>query len=117
MDEKTAIKADERRCPDQHPWAGRPRKREFEYLRHGTAPLTAAPDVHGGDVLARGITRNDAATFCDSPCDIDRAVDPTMEIHVVPDNGSSHTAKATKRWLESCPRFVANHTPPQESWV
>ena len=33
------------------------------------------------------------------------------------DNGSSHTAKATKRWLDAHPRFVAHYTPPHASWV
>ncbi len=34
-----------------------------------------------------------------------------------PDNGSSHIAKATKRWLEAHPRFVAHSTPPHASRV
>ena len=96
VDEKTAIQAKERRYPDQSPREGRPRRRELEHRRHGTVSLMAALDVHGGEVLARDIASNDAATFCDFLDDIDRAVDPTMVIHLVLDNGSSHTAKATK---------------------
>jgi len=42
VDEKTAIQATERRHPDQLPGAGRPRRREFEYRRHGTVSLMAA---------------------------------------------------------------------------
>jgi len=117
VDEKTAIQAKERRYPDQMPKSGRVRRREFEYRRHGTVSLMAALDVHGGEVLARDIARNDSATFCDFLDDIDRAVDPLMEIHLVLDNGSSHTAKATKRWLDAHPRFVAHYTPPHASWV
>jgi hypothetical protein len=80
VDEKTAIQATERRHPDPLPGAGRPRRREFEYRRHGTVSLIAALDVHGGEVLARDIARNDAATFCDFLDDIDRVIDPAMEI-------------------------------------
>ena len=88
VDEKTAIQAKERRYPDQSPREGRPRRRELEHRRHGTVSLMAALDVHGGEVLARDIASNDAATFCDFLDDIDRAVDPTMVIHLVLDNGS-----------------------------
>lgn len=77
----------------------------------------AALNVHGGDVLAKDITRNDALTFCDFLADIDRVIDPTMEIHLVMDNGSSHTAKTTKAWSKAHPRFVAHYTPPHASWV
>ncbi len=55
VDEKTAIQARERRHPDQAVAAGRPRRREFEYVRHGTASLLAAMDVHSGKVLTRPI--------------------------------------------------------------
>lgn len=48
LDEKTAIQAKERTHPDQAARPGRPRRREFEYIRHGTASLVAALDVHRG---------------------------------------------------------------------
>jgi len=32
-------------------------------------------------------------------------------------NGSSHTSKETRRWLEAHPRLVAHHTPRHASWV
>jgi hypothetical protein len=74
-------------------------------------------DVHSGDVFAKDSTRNDAVAFCDFLADIDRVADPTMEIHLVRDNGSSHTAKTTKAWLKAHPRCVAHCTPPHASWV
>jgi transposase len=33
------------------------------------------------------------------------------------DNGSSHTSKLTKAWLEVHPRFVVHHTPVHASWL
>ncbi len=42
-------------------WAPRrPRRREFEYVRHGTASLVAALDVLMGSVAARPIERNNS---------------------------------------------------------
>ena len=42
VDKKTGIQAVERRFPDEPPAAGRLRRREFEYIRHGTQALNGA---------------------------------------------------------------------------
>lgn len=118
VDEKTAIQARSPKYPDQPAKPGRPRRREFEYVRHGTASLFAAMDVHSGQVLAEPIDgKNDSANFCAFLADIDRVVDPNLEIHVVMDNGSSHRSKLTSKWLEDHPRWVPHFTPPHASWV
>ncbi len=117
VDEKTAIHARERRHPDQAPAPGRPRRREFEYVRHGTASLVAALDVHRGTVVARPIQRNNSATFCAFLDAIDREVDAGLAIHVILDNGSSHVSKETKKWFAAHPRWVVHYTPVHASWV
>lgn len=117
IDEKTGIQAKRRIKPDQPPRKGRRRRREFEYSRDGTASLVAALDVHGGEVLAKVITRNDSVTFCDFLDDINRAVPPDKKIVVILDNGSSHVSKATRAWLAAHPRFEAHYTPKHASWV
>jgi transposase len=33
------------------------------------------------------------------------------------DNGSSHTAKHTKKWLADHPRWTVHWTPPHASWL
>ena len=33
------------------------------------------------------------------------------------DNGSSHTSKATKKWLREHPRFQPHYTPAHASWL
>ena len=92
---------------------GRHRRREFEYGRHGTASLFAAMDVHSGQVLAQPIdVKNDSINFCGFLTEIDRVVDPNLEIHVVLDNGSSHRSKYTTAWFEAHPRWVVHFTPP-----
>ena len=117
-DEKTAIQARSPKYADQPAREGRHRRREFEYGRHGTVSLFAAMDVHSGQVLAEPIDgKNDSINFCAFLAEIDRVVDPNLEIHVVLDNGSSHRSKYTTAWFEEHPRWVAHFTPPHASWV
>ncbi|WP_051740757.1 IS630 family transposase [Streptomyces xylophagus] len=101
VDEKTAIAARSRRHLGQAPPPGWIARQEFEYRRHGTASPVAALDVRSGQVLTEIITRNNAATFTAFLDRLDAVIDPSKEIHIVLDNGSSHTAKHTKTWLGS----------------
>lgn len=95
IDEKTSIQAKERKYPDRAVAAGRPRRREFEYVRHGTASLVAALAVHSGKVVAQPIDHNNSQTFCAFLETIEAAVDRNLKIHVILDNGSSHVSKET----------------------
>jgi transposase len=117
VDEKTSIQAKERKHPDQATTRGRPRRREFEYIRHGTASLVAALDVHSGKVVGKPIAHNNSATFCAFLEEIDQNTDPTLAIHVILDNGSSHASKETKAWFAAHPRWEVHYTPPHASWV
>jgi transposase len=117
VDEKTGIQAKQRIVHTTPPAPGKPLRREFEYRRHGTASLLAALEVHSGDVFATDIARNDSATFTAFLEQIDATVDHRLAIHLVLDNGSSHTSKETKAWLAAHPRFVAHYTPKHASWV
>lgn len=107
-----------RRHPDQNPKAGQPRRREPEYVRHGTASLFAALDVHTGQVLAELIPgKNDSVNVRAFLDEIERTVDPAPAIHVVLDNGSSHVSKYTKAWFAAHPTLVVHYPPPHASWV
>ncbi|MGH9486950.1 MAG: IS630 family transposase [Terriglobales bacterium] len=117
IDEKTGIQAKSRKHPTTPVAPGRPARREFEYKRHGTASLLAALDVTTGKVRATDIARNDSATFVSFLEEIDASTDVSLSIHVVLDNGSSHTSKATKEWFAAHPRFVVHHTPVHASWL
>lgn len=117
IDEKTAIAARSRKHPGRRAAPGRPARQEFEYIRHGTVSLVAALDVTTGEVLTEVITRNNAATFTAFLDQLDAAIAPGKEIHVVLDNGSSHTAKHTKAWLSGHPRWHVHWTPPHASWL
>ena len=117
IDEKTGIQAKSRKHPTQGVKPGRPERREFEYVRHGTASLIAALDVATGKVTATDVARNDSVHFIEFLEQIDASIDPELAVHVVIDNGSSHRSKATKKWFVEHPRFVVHHTPVHASWL
>jgi transposase len=117
VDEKTSIQAREHKRPLQPAAPRRPARREWEYIRHGVAHLVAALSVHTGEVLADTVTRNNSEQFCGFLADIDRVVDPALEIHLILDNGASHTSKATKAWIATHPRFKVHYTPKHASWL
>jgi transposase len=117
IDEKTGIQAKSRKYPTQPLRPGRPERRDFEYRRHGTASLIAAFDVVTGKVHANDIARNNSVTFIGFLEEIDERIENNLAIHVVMDNGSSHTSKATKAWLANHQRFVVHHTPVHASWL
>lgn len=118
IDEKTGIQAIERKHADRAPQPGRARRREFEYIRHGTQALTAALDVHSGRVLGRCTdrrTQDDLVAFME---DVACAY-PKGAVHVVWDNLNTHRAQAV--WHDFNARhdgrFVFHFTPLHASWV
>ena len=118
IDEKTGIQAIERKHADRAPQPRRARRREFEYIRHGTQALTAALDVHCGRVLGRCTdrrTQDDLVAFME---EVARAY-PKGAVHVVWDNLNTHRAQVV--WDEFNARhggrFVFHFTPLHASWV
>jgi transposase len=87
VDEKTSMQAKERKHPDQVVAPGRPRRREFDYVRHGTASLVAALAVHTGKVVDTPIERNNSENFCAFLETIEASIDRKLKIHVILDNG------------------------------
>ncbi|MGW7343937.1 IS630 family transposase [Streptomyces sp. NPDC054854] len=117
IDEKTAIAARSRHHPRRPARPGEPNRQEFEYRRHGTVSLVAALDVRTGEALTEVIARNDAVTFTAFPDHLDATIAPGQDVHAVLDNGSSHTAKHTKKWLVAHPRWTVHRNPPHASWL
>jgi transposase len=119
VDEKKNVAARTPTQPSKLPAPGQVATRESEYLRNGMLDtLFAAFDVASGEVFAAGdAPSNSAVNFIAFLERIDGLVDSGLDIHLVMDNGSSHTAKATAAWLEVHPRFHAHFTPPHASWL
>jgi hypothetical protein len=71
------MSARSRTRPTTQPAPGRPARQEHEYVRHGTAILLAALDVHGGGIFtATDLDRNTAANFIAFLDDLDAKVPP-----------------------------------------
>jgi transposase len=117
VDEKTGIQAKSRKHPTRPVARGRPARREFEYVRHGTVSLLAAMNVATGTVHPKIIERNNSVTFIEFLTELDRITPKRLTIHLVMDNGSSHTSKATRAWLAEHPRFAVTYTPKHASWL
>jgi transposase len=117
IDEKTGIQAKTRTHPDIPGRPGRDARREFEYVRHGTVSIIAAMNVTAGEVITQRITRNDSVTFMKFLSLIDQHTAPHLRIHLIMDNGPSHTSKATRAWIAAHPRFTVTYTPVHASWL
>ncbi len=117
VDEKTGIQAKSRKHPEIPGWPGRDARREFEYIRHGTVSVLAAMNVATGEVIAERIDRNDSATFTRFLTMLNQMTPPCLRIHLIMDNGSSHTSRTTRAWLAAHPRFAVTYTPKHASWL
>ncbi len=117
IDEKTGIQAKSRRHPVIPALPGRDACREFEYVRHGTVSIIAAMNVTAGEVIAERIDRNDSVTFIRFLAMLDQMTPPHLRIHLIMDNGSSHTSKAARAWIAAHPRFAVTYTPKHASWL
>jgi transposase len=117
LDEKTGIQAKSRRHPGQPMRRGRDARREFEYVRHGTVSIIGAMNVATGEVIAERITRNDSAACIRFLRLLDQSIPPQLNIHLIMDNGSSHTSKLTRAWVTAHPRFQVTFTPKHGSWL
>jgi transposase len=118
IDEKTSIQAIERKHLDRPPQAGRFRRREFEYIRHGTQALIAALDVHTGRVVGTCRDRRTQADLLEF-MDMVAGTYPDRPIHVIWDNLNTHTAKAVWEDFNTRhgQRFHFHFTPKHASWV
>jgi transposase len=117
IDEKTGIQAKSRKHPHIPARPGRDARREFEYVRHGTISIIAAMNVTTGQVIAERIEKNDSAAFTAFLALLHQMIPPHLRIHLIMDNGSSHTSAATRAWLAGHPRFAVTYTPKHASWL
>lgn len=118
VDEKTGIQAIERKHADHAPGPGRVRRREFEYIRHGTQSLIAALDVHSGRVIGRCTDRRTQADLVAFMEQLAVAY-PKERVHIVWDNLNTHRAQSV--WEDFNARhnnrFFFHFTPLHASWV
>ena len=119
VDDKTGMMtARSRTRPTTRPVPGRPSRQEHEDVRHGTASLLAALDVHGGGIVqATDPDRNTAANFTCFLDELDATVPAHLQVHLGWRGGSWHIACDTRWWFVDRPRFHAHSTPSHASWL
>jgi putative transposase len=99
-DELTGVQALERKNPGLPMAPGKVERREFEYVRHGTAAFIVSRDVVTGQVLAphAGTTRTEADFLAHLQAVV--ATDPTaLRWHVVVDNLNIHRSASLVHWV------------------
>jgi putative transposase len=100
MDELTGVQALERKHPDLPMQPGHVRRREFEYMRHGTLSWFINFDVVTGQVIepSWGPRRTEE----DALAHLQRLIasDPTAtKWHIVLDNLNTHQSQSLVRWV------------------
>jgi transposase len=119
FDEKTQCQALDRTQPSLPLKPGRARTMTHDYRRNGTVDLFAALNVGTGEVLhqtRKHHTAHDVLAFFKW---IDLHVPQDLEIHVVLDNLSAHSAPPVAEWLAhpKRQRWHLHFTPTSASWL
>jgi transposase len=119
FDEKTGCQALDRTQPSLPMTRGRAATMTHDYKRHGTIDLFAAMNLATGEVLThlrKGHSGPDVLAFFQQ---IDRSVPRELDVHVVLDNLSAHTAPAVRDWLAHPRRrrWHLHFTPTSSSWL
>ena len=89
-DEKTSIQALERKYPGRPMEEGRPERREFEYIRHGTRCLIASLLVPTGQILGDVSARRGSLDFCRHLRHTTEQFPDARRFHWVMDNLNTH---------------------------
>ena len=119
FDEKTQVQALDRTQPSLPMRRGRAQTMTHDYKRNGTTDLFAALDIATGEVTVDfrdSHTGEDVLRFFKQ---IDKGVPRDLEIHVVLDNLSAHTAPPVSEWLAKPRqrRWHLHFIPTSSSWL
>lgn len=118
VDEKTGIGVREPAAPSQPAAPGRPARREFEYVRHGTAAVLAAFAVQTGQVSALVRPRHRSAEFIELLRLLDAQVPPKEVIHLILDPVRLHCSAEVAVYVAYRPwRFRFHWLPLHASWL
>jgi transposase len=117
VDEKSQIQALDRTAPLLPMRPGQIERRTHDYRRHGTTSLFAALDVKTGEVIGSCLRRHRSTEFRRFLNQVDVAVPPDLDVHLVLDNYATHKTPAIQRWLAQRPRYHLHFTPTSSSWL
>ncbi len=119
FDEKTQCQALDRTQPSLPMKRGRAKTMTHDYKRNGTIDLFAALNVATGEVLHQTRKRHSANEVLAFFKWIDLHTPLPLEVHVVLDNLSAHTAPPVAEWLAhpKRERWHLHFTPTSASWL
>jgi transposase len=118
VDEKPGIGVRLPCAPSQPAAPGRPARREFEYVRHGTADLLAAFAVGTGQVTGVVRQQHRSREFIELLGCLDAQVPPTEVIHLILDPVRLHCSAEVAVYLAFRPwRFRLHWLPVHASWL
>jgi len=118
VDEKTGIGVRTPAAPSQPVAPGQPARREFEYVRHGTAALLAAFAVQTGRVHGLVRRRHRSAEFIEVLRLLDQHVPPGEVIHLILDPLRMHCSAEVAVYVAYQPwRFHFHWLPLHASWL
>jgi DDE superfamily endonuclease len=109
--------------PDTPMSPGRVKRRDYEYVRRGTANVFCIVEPKGGRHLTHATTNRKGARFAGAMQRIADAYPNAQTIHIIMDNLSTHREKSlTDRWgwvygRELWSRFTVHYTPKHGSWL
>jgi hypothetical protein len=110
------MQALERLHPDLPMEPGRPVRREFEYIRHGTLTLMGAFDVRRGKLFGFASEDHNGLTFVEL-LDVIDVCYPEGPGHIVCDNLAMHDTDDVLDWFDEHPRWTRHFTPKHASWL
>ena len=117
MDEKSQIQALDRTQPGLPLKKGRCGTMTHDYKRNGTTTLFAALDVLEGTVIGTCYPRHRNIEFRKFLRQIDHAIPPELDVHLILDNYGTHMHPKVKSWLAKHRRFHLHFTPTSSSWL
>jgi transposase len=119
FDEKTQRQALDRTQPSLPITRGRAKTMTHDYKRHGTLDLFAAMNLGTGEVLHRTRRNHASSDVLAFFKWIDLHVPRHLDVHVVLDNLSAHSAPPVRSWLEhpKRARWHLHFTPTAASWL
>lgn len=118
LDEKTQIQLLGRKQPDIPMRPGCPRRREHEYVRHGTGNLILIHDVVEGTLFADTPAYNRSGPLTDALEQHLALYPQAQKLHYILDNGPTHDSAHTRRWRAGHGGRVRFHfTPIGASWL
>ena len=118
VDEKTSLQPRKRTAPTLPACPRLPNRVEHEYVRGGALNLFGGFDTRSGQVIGWTSPRKRSSDFIAFLEILDRQTPAEVTaLHIVLDNVSAHTSRATRDWLTTHPRFVFHFLPVHCSWM